>query len=80
MVRQDRIKRLGKWYKLQYSLYYVQSALDSETAHDFVRVAMDSSDKLAVIDAVAAYVSNVPSGDLSVLQAVFAEGPAYLPA
>jgi hypothetical protein len=78
---QAQIRKLGpRWYKLQYSLYYVQTELDSRTAHDFVRLAMDSTDKLTVIEARAAYVSNVPIGDLATLQAIFAEGPAYIPA
>lgn len=77
---QERIQQLGRWYKLQYSLYYVQSALDIKTAHDFVRQAMDANDNLAVIEAKDAYVSAVPVGDLAVLQQVFAEGPQYVPA
>lgn len=68
---QHRIEQLGAWYKLQYSLYYVQSDLDMKAAHDFVRAAMDSGDNLAVIDARNAYVSNVPTCDLAVLQNVF---------
>ena len=70
---QDRIKQLGAWYKLQYSLYYVQSTLDMKSAHDVVRTAMDCGDNLAVIDARNAFVSTIPTGDLAALQTVFAQ-------
>lgn len=70
---QHRIKQLGRWYRVQFSLYYVQSPLDMRAAHDFVRAVMDSDDKLAVIDAENAYVSSVPTGDLAALQTVFAQ-------
>lgn len=77
---QDRIKQLGPWYKLQYSLYYVQSEADPKAAHDFVRGVMDGTDNLAVIDARDAYVSAVPEGDLHALRTVFAMGKKYVPA
>lgn len=69
---QSRIKQLGKWYKLQYSLYYVQSSLALEQANVFIRGVMDADDKLAVIEADNAWVNQVPLGDLAELQAVFA--------
>lgn len=68
---QNRIKQLGQWYKLQYSLYYVQSSLALEQANIFVRGVMDENDKLAVIEAYNAWVNQVPLGDLTQLQAVF---------
>lgn len=77
---QQRIQQLGRWYKLQYSLYYVQSEMNIKTAHDFIRSAMDVNDNLAVIDARNAYVSTVPVGDLTALQQVFSEGPTYITA
>lgn len=77
---QNQIKQLGPWYKLQYSLYYVQSVLDMKAAHDFVRLVMDGSDHLAVIDARDAFVSTLPAGDLAAIRNVFALGPIYVPA
>lgn len=77
---QNQIKQLGQWYKLQYSLFYVQSHADIKTAHDFIRLAMDEGDKLAVIDARDAFVSNVPVGDLAAIRDVFAKEPVYVPA
>lgn len=77
---QNQIKRLGPWYKLQYSLFYVQSVMDMKAAHDFVRLAMDGGDKLAVIDARDAFVSTLPASDLAAIRSVFALGPVYLPA
>ncbi|MGI6855497.1 hypothetical protein [Mesorhizobium sp. 1B3] len=76
---QTQIMHLGRWYKLQDSFYYVQTDMDMKAAHDFVRLAMDDSDKLAVIDARNAYVSNLPVGDLVALQQVFVRGPIYVP-
>lgn len=77
---QNHIKQLGPWYKLQYSLFYVHSQVDTQTAHDFIRRAMDAGDKLAVIDARDAFVSNVPVADLVAIRDVFAKGPVYVPA
>ncbi|MER8818602.1 hypothetical protein NKH70_02080 [Mesorhizobium sp. M0991] len=68
---QDRIKQLGQWYKLQYSLYYVQSSLTLEQANIFIRGVMDDTDKLTVIEAENAWVNQVPVGDLAQIQAVF---------
>jgi hypothetical protein len=76
----NQIKQLGPWYKLQYSLFYVQSAMDMKTAHDFVRLAMDGGDNLAVVDARDAFVSTLPAGDLAAIRSVFALGPVYIPA
>jgi len=69
---QNRIKQLGRWYKLQYSLYYVQSSLTLEQAHTFVRGVMDADDKLAVIEAENAWINQVPLDDLAQIRTVFA--------
>jgi hypothetical protein len=77
---QNQIKQLGPWYKLQYSLFYVQSVMGMKASHDFVRMAMDGGDHLAVIDARDAFVSSLPAGDLDAIRSVFALGPVYVPA
>lgn len=77
---QSQIKQLGPWYKLQYSLFYVQSVMDMKASHDFVRLVMDGGDHLAVIDARDAFVSMLPAGDLAAIRNVFALGPVYVPA
>ncbi|PAQ00656.1 hypothetical protein LRP31_01000 [Mesorhizobium mediterraneum] len=68
---QNRIKQLGRWYKHQYSLYYVQSSLTAEQAHNFVRGVMDTNDKLVVIEAKNACVNGVPAAELAQLQTLF---------
>jgi len=45
------IKKLGAWAKVHYSLWYVDSALNSEQAAKRVWSAMDGNDRLIVIDA-----------------------------
>lgn len=77
---QSQIKKLGRWYHQQYSLFYVQSDLDMKAAHDFVRLVMDRGDKLIVIEAKDAFASFLPYGDLAAIQNVFADGAQYIPA
>jgi hypothetical protein len=77
---QLQIKKLGPWYKLQYSLFYVHSELDCKASHDFVRLAMDANDNLTVVEAVSAFVSSVPIADLEALRSAFAHGPKYIAA
>jgi len=61
---QNAIKRLGRWYQFQFSLFYVHSDLTVQQAHDAIRFAMDANDKLVVIDAASAYVSHYPPMDV----------------
>jgi len=57
----DAIKDLGQWWQAQFSLFYVHT--ESTPAEAFARVhaAMDSNDRLAVINcdfALGAIISN----------------------
>lgn len=47
----DAIKQLGTWAKVHYSLWYVKSEYDATQAVTHVWAAMDSNDKLIVINA-----------------------------
>lgn len=47
----DAVKACGNWAKLEYSLFYVSSALTAQTAAERIWLSMDSNDKLIVIDA-----------------------------
>ena len=49
----DAIKSLGKWHQFQYSLFYVNTPHDAQTAARIVLADMDERDRLAVIDANA---------------------------
>lgn len=53
----DAIKGLGKWHQFQLSLFYVNSPHDCHAAYAIVHAAMDTGDKLAVIDAQGGVVS-----------------------
>lgn len=67
----ERITSLGQYAKLQQSFFYVQSNVDMQTAHNFIREVMDPNDKLAVIWAADAHISNYPMGNLQILSQVF---------
>jgi hypothetical protein len=53
----DAIKGLGKWHQFQYSLFYVHTDHSPREAYDTVINAMDSNDRLIVIDAHKGVVS-----------------------
>jgi len=64
----DAICSLGGWYKLQYSLFYVQSELTMEQAYNRVCVVMDPNDKLMVADARAMCFGDYATTDIGVIQ------------
>ena len=47
----DEIKSLGRWAKVQKSLWYVDTNLSVDEVYDRVSLKMDSNDSLIVIDA-----------------------------
>ncbi|MGE8943314.1 hypothetical protein ACO2I3_15500 [Leptospira interrogans] len=65
------IKALGPNARMQQSLYYVQSDMPLEDVHTFIRGAMDPNDRLSIIWARDAFVSNYNLGDLHILQSAF---------
>jgi hypothetical protein len=67
----ERIKSLGLYAHVQYSLFYLQSDLATAELHDLIREVMDPNDRLAVIWARDAHVSNYPMGDLKILSDTF---------
>jgi hypothetical protein len=70
----DRIKSLGTWCQLQYSLFYVHTQLNAQEAHAYVAAIMDANDKLAVIDAFGGIISTSDGPLASQINAVW-----YLP-
>ncbi|PCK80983.1 hypothetical protein [Rhizobium sophoriradicis] len=54
----NAIMGLGKYYKFQYSLWYVHTEHTPEQAFAIVTAAMDAWDKLAVINAQSGVVTN----------------------
>ena len=67
----DRIKSLGIWAHMQFSLFYLQSEFSMAQVNALIREAMDQNDRLAVIWANDAFVSNYDMGNLSILRDVF---------
>jgi hypothetical protein len=59
---QNAIKQLGSWAKIHFSLFYVNSSYTAEQAAKHVKAAMDTNDKLIVIDTSSnnAYWYNLP--------------------
>lgn len=47
----NAIKQLGAWAKVHYSMFYVKSDHDAQTAVKHVWASMDANDRLIVIDA-----------------------------
>ncbi|MGQ2942443.1 MAG: hypothetical protein ACT6Q7_00425 [Blastomonas fulva] len=46
-----KIKELGNWAKIGYSFWYVNSSYTASQARDHIVAALDSGDKLYVVDA-----------------------------
>ena len=69
----ERIKTLGDHAHLQLSFFYVRSQYDMETAHAAVRAVMDPNDRLAVVLAQDAFISNYQPRFLTLLSSVFTQ-------
>ena len=67
----DAIKALGKWHQFQYSLFYVSTDLSPGDAYAAVIATMDTNDKLAVIEANSAVVSNYTKPLIDAINAIW---------
>lgn len=54
----DAIQSLGRWHQFQFSLFYVSTQHSAAEAYAIVIKAMNRSDRLAVIEANSAVVTN----------------------
>lgn len=70
----NMIESLGTYAKVQLSLYYLSSDHSMEEIHCRIRSVMDSNDRLAVIWAQDAYISNYPPDIMDALRGVFRIG------
>lgn len=67
----DRIRSLGQWWQVQYSLFYVSTDLAPDAAYAHVAQAMDANDRLAVINAFGAVVSDWDSPPLDAVNEIW---------
>ena len=66
-----KIKSLGRWYQLQYSLFYVHTSLTPHQAHAQVISVMDANDKLAIVDSWGAVITPLPKDDINAINAAW---------
>jgi hypothetical protein len=66
-----RIRELGQWWQFQYSLFWVSTELSADAAYAHVAQAMDSNDRLAVINATGAVVSTWDTPPLAAVNDVW---------
>ena len=66
-----RIMSLGLTYQFQYSLFYLKTDLDPQAAHSAIRAAMDSNDRLLVVEATGGVVSFNPHGHIDAVNFVW---------
>lgn len=71
----ERIESLGGYAHMQMSLFYLKTDLTIIEVHNRIREVMDANDKLAVIWAQDAWVSNYHPTNLAMLQTAF-QAPA----
>ena len=67
----NMIESLGRFAKIQLSLYYLKSDLAMADVHARVRSVMDANDRLAVIWAQDAFISNYSWDAMDILRGEF---------
>lgn len=67
----DAIKSLGQWYQFQYSLFYVNTERSTADAYSIVAAYIDTNDRLAVIEANAAVVTNWDRPPIDAINAIW---------
>lgn len=68
------IKSLGTVYQFQLSLWYVNTDHDANAAFVIVNNAMDTNDRLAVINAVGGVVSSWDHPPIDAINAIWSQG------
>lgn len=56
----ERIKELGTWAKIHYSLWYVRSSYTPTAAVEHIEPALDANDRVFVAEAVDAAWNKLP--------------------
>lgn len=68
----DRIKSLGPHWQFQFSLFYIHTQLSPQEAYAHVLTAMDTNDRLAVINAQSGIVTNWDHPPIDAINAIWA--------
>lgn len=67
----EAIKSLGRYFRFQESLWYVNTDYSPEQAYTIVWGVMDPTDRLAVINAASGVVSNWDNPPLDAINAIW---------
>lgn len=67
----DAIKSLGRWYQFQYSLFYVNTNVTASDAYTLLFATLDGNDRLAVIEANSAIVTNWDKPPIDEINAIW---------
>lgn len=71
---QEAIKSLGRWYQLQYSAFYVNTALTPQQCDAIVGAALDANDRLVISDTRYFLTRGISQSDIDAINRVwFAE-------
>ncbi len=69
----NAIKSLGAYHQFQYSFWYVNTQYGPAEAYAIISAAMDTRDKLAVINAQGGIVSNWDKPPIDAINAVWSK-------
>ena len=67
----NAIQSLGQWHQFQFSLFYVNTEYSASSAYAHVFAALDSNDRLAVIEANSAIVTNWDRPPIDAINAIW---------
>lgn len=67
----DAIKSLGRWHQFQYSLFYVSTNMTAYDAYTILVATLDGNDRLAVIEADGAMVTNWDKPPIDEINAIW---------
>jgi len=67
----DAIRGLGQYYQFQYSLFYVNTQQSPQQAYATVIQFMDANDRLAIIEANSAIVTNWDKPPIDAINAIW---------
>lgn len=67
----DAIKALGRWHQFQYSLFYVSTKVSAAEAYALIAKSLDANDRIAVIEANNAVVTNWDKPPIDEINAIW---------